>query len=544
MEVHADKVLGSRGYVIKKAILTDNEIGRIKKDLEVKPIQFGGYEQNVKTFKLYRENEKKLYLPKYYGLKKFGEPIVNNFDKNNKIENIDIKFAGTLRPNQLPVIDAFMEATKTTIGGGLVCLGCGYGKTILALKLVTLIGKKALIVVHKEFLVTQWIERINQFIPEARVGIIQQNKVQVEDKDIVIAMLQSISMKDYPVGTFDSFGFVCIDECHHLGAEVFCKALPKISTRCMLGLSATPDRKDGMRKVFEYYLGGMVFCIRGREREEVKVKIIKYHCQDQRYKKQHVNFKGQTNAPLMINQCCEDPIRLDIVINEIRNAAKEGRKILVLSDRRGHLDEIYEEVVDEKIGEIGYYVGGMKQKDLTASESKQIILGTYTMASEGMDIPSLNCVILATSKGDVEQSVGRILREKKEVRKFVPLIIDIIDQLPNFVRQSYKRIQHYKKAQYTIDYYESFGSKTPLKHSKTDKPLLNNNVSNDDDNENDSDDSITKLCTKAKPCAKVKPCTKAKPCTKVKPKTNSKTKDKTNSKSKENDKSNDVCMID
>lgn len=453
-----DKTLGNRGYVIRKSILTTQQITKIKKDLTVKPIQFGGFEQDDKEFTLYKENDNKLYLPKEYGLRNFGEPDNNKF--TNDCEDIDVKFNGELRQNQLPVIDAFMKATKTTVGGGLICLGCGYGKTILALKIATLIGKKTLIVVHKEFLVHQWIERIHQFLPEARVGKIQQNVIDVENKDIVIAMLQSISMKDYPENTFKSFGFVCIDECHHMGAEVFSRALPKITTKHMLGLSATPDRKDGLRKVFECYLGGMVFCIKGREPEKVKVELIKYNCTNKDFKQMHVNFKGQINCPKMINQVCEDPDRFKLIINLLKRVAKEGRKILILCDRRAYLDEIYKRVTKREIGSIGYYVGGMKEKALQDSSTKQIILGTYSMASEGMDIPSLNTVILASSKSDVEQSVGRILREKEAERKFVPLIIDIIDQqLGNFVRQSTQRVRHYKNADYLIEEHEIHGTR-------------------------------------------------------------------------------------
>ena len=86
----------------------------------------------------------------------------------------------------------------------------------------------------------QWKERIEFFLPDARVGKIQGDVVKIEDKDIVIGMLQSISMKDYPDDVFNSFGFVIYDECHHLGAEVFSRSLIKVGCKYILGLSATP----------------------------------------------------------------------------------------------------------------------------------------------------------------------------------------------------------------------------------------------------------------------------------------------------------------
>lgn len=443
-----DTTLSQRGYVIKKNILTSSEITKIKKDLTVKPLTFGNFQNDIKDFRLYKENENKLYLPKSYGIKNFGNPL------NNKIENygqdIDINFKGSLRENQKPVIEAFMNSTTTVNGGGIICLGCGFGKTIISLYILSLLKKKTLVVVHKEFLANQWIDRINFFLPSAKVGKIQQNTIDIDDKDIVIAMLQSISMKDYPTSIFETFGFVIIDECHHLGAEVFSKALPKINTRYMLGLSATPDRKDGLRKVFEFYLGDMVFCIKGREPEKVLVNLIEYNCINPNFCQEYTNFKGQIIAPKMINQICEDPERLKLIIEELKSLIEQKRKILILSDRRNHLSEIKNEIDLIYNNITGYYVGGTKQEILKESESKQIILGTYSMASEGMDIPSLNTIILATPKTDVEQSVGRILREKKEVRLFDPLIIDIIDQIPNFVRQSQHRKRFYKKNNYTI----------------------------------------------------------------------------------------------
>ena len=113
----------------------------------------------------------------------------------------------------------------------------------------------------------QWVERINDFIPNARIGKLQGNVIKVEGYDIVIAMLQSVSMRDYPEDTFDDFGFVIYDECHHLGAEIFSRSLIKVGCQYTLGLSATPDRADGLTKVFKWFLGDIVFQIKKREKE-------------------------------------------------------------------------------------------------------------------------------------------------------------------------------------------------------------------------------------------------------------------------------------
>ena len=121
---------------------------------------------------------------------------------------------------------------------------------------------------------------------------------------------------------------------------------------------------------------------------------------------------------------------------------------------------------------VGQYVGGLKPSELRDSQEKDIILGTFSMASEGMDIPKLNTIILASPKSDVVQSVGRILREKADVRKFHPLVIDFRDTHPNlsmFNKQCDKRIVFYKKCNHVIHVYGQDGSKDKIEKRKSKK---------------------------------------------------------------------------
>ena len=158
-----------------------------------------------------------------------------------QFSSLILNFLIDLRDNQKPVVKKFIKAAKE-VGGGVISVPCGFGKTVLALYLVAALKVKTIVIVHKEFLMDQWKERIEFFLPEARVGKIQGDVVKIEDKDIVIGMLQSISMKDYPDDVFSSFGFVIYDECHHLGAEVFSRSLIKVGCKYTLGLSATLAR--------------------------------------------------------------------------------------------------------------------------------------------------------------------------------------------------------------------------------------------------------------------------------------------------------------
>ena len=125
-------------------------------------------------------------------------------------------------------------------------------------KYFSAIEKKTIIIVHKEFLLRQWIERIEQFLPDAKVGRIQAKIIDTEDKDIVICMLQSLSQKEYPKEMFREYGFTIIDECHHMSAEVFSRAFFKVVTHYTLGLSATIKRKDGLTKIIKWFVGDVV----------------------------------------------------------------------------------------------------------------------------------------------------------------------------------------------------------------------------------------------------------------------------------------------
>ena len=174
-------------------------------------------------------------------------------------------------------------------------------------------------------------------------------------------MLQSISMIEYPEKCFlKIFGLVIYDECHHLGAEVFSKALLKTNFKYLLGLSATPQRADGLSKVFEWYLGPIIFSIKKREEENVKVKVIKYFSEDEAYSQIKMTFAGKPNMASMINSITMFPERLEVLLKQINNCLEDKRKILVLSDRRDHLKNIFEKLSENKNYTYGYYLGGMK----------------------------------------------------------------------------------------------------------------------------------------------------------------------------------------
>jgi superfamily II DNA or RNA helicase len=465
-------ILSRNGYKIKKCELSQKELKDIKNDLTVNPYVVGDFGNgSEKRFSLYMESPNSLYIPRFYAFDKYGLPDKSKMDEGL---NIDIDFNGSLRKEQIPIIDLYKQACLEK-GGGLISLKCGGGKTVLALYIISMLKKKTIVVVHKDFLMTQWRDRITQFLPNARIGKIQQNTIDIENKDIVLAMVQSLSQKEYDPIVFSTFGLAVFDECHHLGAEVFSKSMAKVASKYMLGLSATPDRKDGLRKVFEWFIGPMVYSSKTDVNKDfIETRIYEYDNQnDKVYNKLELGYNKKPCMPRMINNI-SDCIHRNNFINElVKTEYMTGRKILILGDRREYLNRTEKWIKDNiDPNVVGQYVGGMKPAELRNSQEKDIILGTYSMASEGMDIPKLNTIFLASPKSDVVQSVGRILREKADVRKFHPLVIDFLDIHPNlsvFSKQCDKRISFYKKNNHEIHVYKTDGSKEKLEKRKSRK---------------------------------------------------------------------------
>lgn len=444
-----EKLLSTRGYNIAKASLSESELLSVKDELTVKPYIPENFTQcSPKPFKLYQESATRIYVPKYYGLKKFGNPDANKLPIG---QDINVIFTGKLRDYQYEPAQKFIEAAHDTKRmGGLINVYCGYGKTTLAIYVMCKLKKKTLIVCHKDFLLQQWKERIEQFAPSARIGLIKAKTIDVKDKDVVLASLQSLSMKTYDDEVLADMGFVVIDECHHIGAEVFSQALKKVNFQYSLGLSATINRKDGLTKVFKWFLGDVVFKA-SKRLDELEVRFHDFYTPNPKYSLEVKGYKGALMIPIMINNICDFGPRNDYIVQTLSDVLKDepSRKVIILSDRLSQLRALNEKLTNERI-ESAFYVGGMKQEALKQSEEKQVILATYHIAAEGFDCPGLDTLILASPKSDVIQCVGRIQRTPQHLRKHKPLVIDVFDKFSVFIGQAKKRHKYYTSCKYDI----------------------------------------------------------------------------------------------
>lgn len=444
--------LSRQGYSIKKDHYDEKDINIIKKELTVE-VQNHMFEHlEAKKYSLYQENKSKLYIPKYYGIQRFGIPERNVIGQGETRPNMN--FVGSLRDYQIEQVDAFLNACDDpTKMGGIVSIGCGGGKTVIAINIACRLKLKTLFISHKDFLNVQFAERVKMFSPDSSVGIIKQNKIKVEDKDFVVGSLQSIAMRDYDTDIFKDFGLVIIDEVHHCSAEVFSKALIKTCSPFVLGLSATLNRKDGLRKVFEWFIGiPVIKPINNTDDNDIDVIYYHFNADNLEYNKIETMFNGKISAVKMLGNVVAYKPRILFIVNAIVENMNKDRQLLVLSERKLLLAEIYK-LLSNLEGfnyTMGYYIGGMSQTKLNESSKKDIILATTHMSSEGLDIPTLNSLILVSPMSDIEQSVGRILRSKVSDRIVKPLIIDIVDNFSIFTNRFNKRKAYYKKKKYNV----------------------------------------------------------------------------------------------
>jgi len=450
--VRLSAYLGKKGYTIPKEALMQVDLDFLYKDLYCKPELFGPATSagDANAFPVYRENAKKLYIPRFYGIERYGTPTKTEIDCG---QDISVPFEKSLRDYQDTIVDIYMShvldcPNSTKGGGGILEVPCGRGKTVMGLKIISLLRKKTLIIVHKEFLMNQWIERIQEFLPTAKIGRIQGGVFDAEGKDIVIGMLQSLYDREFEYGAFDSFGLTLIDEVHRIGSEQFSKTLTRIVTPYMLGLSATVDRKDKLTKILYMFIGPKIYTETRKDEDVVSVRAIEFSTRDAEFLEPVLDFRGNTMYSSMITKLCAFGPRSDFIVRVIADLIEESpeSQIMVLAHNRSLLTYLYQAICHRGFATTGYYVGGMKQKDLNDTESKQIVLATYAMAAEALDIKTLSTLVMVTPKTDITQSVGRILRTRHDN----PIIVDIVDQHDIFQNQWRQRRTFYKKCNYRI----------------------------------------------------------------------------------------------
>jgi superfamily II DNA or RNA helicase len=394
----------------------------------------------------FRVTDSALLLPRCAGLRRFPGAV----DVTSLGDEVDpgLELRGALQPHQVVPAREALRALRAPPYSGMLVLPCGFGKTFIALHVIVSLGRKAIVVVHKEFLVQQWLDRIAAFLPQARVGILQGKREEVDGRDIVVAMLQSVAQRDYGAKTFESFGTCVLDEAHHLAARLFSEVFFRIPARHVLGLTATPVRKDGLTDLLHAYMGAFAYQQHadGCDRPVRVLRVLV------RSPKPCVGDLEPWQVQRLKTQLARVPARNELILELLRTCAMRGRRVLLLSDRLAHL-----QILRDRLKAVGgpaaccaLYVGGMRAEARSEAERAGIILATFHMAAEGLDIPMLDTLVLAAPAHDVVQAVGRVLRPCAE--KQDPLVCDLMDDgCQVFVRAAEARAAHYRTQRFAVE---------------------------------------------------------------------------------------------
>jgi len=430
----------------------NNDTDQLRKTLTVKPYVPKVFVSNpnaVPRYKVYKEVEDALYLPKHFGIETYG-PYTESTRNVAQTPEKHWEFHGKLRDAQMPVVNSFLKPEPKD---GIISLHTGGGKTVCALYIASQLRLPTLVIVHNSFLRDQWVERVRMFLPHARIGRIQGDACEIENSDVIIAMLQTLSMKDIPIAQFKPIGLVIVDECHHIASEVFVQALPKVTSKHMLGLSATPQRKDGLMHVAHWFLGPLLYNSDSGQKQDdgVHVEVYEYQNEDPTFNEIIYNSQGVMFTSLMINKLAQEADRTRWLVGILEDVLAESpqRQVLVLTDRVQHAKDILAAMPEElrlRSAILSQEVTASKRTEFCAKCS--VLVATYAMCKEGFDVPTLNTLLMATPRPDVDQIVGRILRVERSARTVPPLILDLVD--PQFRRQFQERNSLYKKRNYRV----------------------------------------------------------------------------------------------
>lgn len=376
-----------------------------------------------------------------------GDAVSIVFNEYEQGKNLDLK---KQQDGVVSNVVAGLRARDSN--SGILQAGTGVGKTAMGIKAICEIGRRALICVHSEFLLTQWKKEIFKFtdLKEEDIGYLWQEHRDL-DKKIVIGMIQTLIRRDFTQAERKSFGLILFDEVHHLPAEAFSQAMHKFDAKYLVGLSATPKRFDGLDALLTHGLGDTLNSNVMGTRLVPEVYFVKNSVDIPTGAYMvRVRFPGgkeKTIAHLgkLTVLIAKMASRNQLVVNLIKKAAEKGRKIMVFSGRREHLRMLQKQVASAVPSfKSALFMGGMTTKQEEEAKQAQIMFCTYQYASEALNVPDRDCLIMATPITSVKQPIGRILRPADNKKQ--PLVVDILDDaVPSLMRMAQSRTKQYKE---------------------------------------------------------------------------------------------------
>ncbi|HHP3468772.1 TPA: TOTE conflict system archaeo-eukaryotic primase domain-containing protein [Escherichia coli] len=370
-------------------------------------------------------------------------------DKRSVGTECNVAFTGNLRAEQEEAVSSLLRYDT-----GVLCAPTAFGKTVTAAAVIARRKVNTLILVHRTELLKQWQERLAVFLQVGdNIGIIGGGK-RKPCGNIDIAVMQSISRYGEVEPLVRNYGQIIVDECHHIGAVSFSAILKETNARYLLGLTATPIRRDGLHPIIFMYCGAIRHIVARPKENPHNLEVLTRS----RFTSGHLPSDARIQD--IFREIALDHDRTVAIAEEAMKAFGQGRKVLVLTERTEHLDAIASVMNSLKLspfilhGRLSKKKRAMLISGLNAlpPDSPRILLSTGKLIGEGFDHPPLDTLILAMPvswKGTLQQYAGRLHREhtgKSDVR-----IIDFVDTAyPVLLRMWDKRQRGYKAMGYRI----------------------------------------------------------------------------------------------
>jgi len=363
---------------------------------------------------------------------------------------IEVAFAGTLRVDQEVAAAAMLQHDT-----GVLCAPTAFGKTVTAAALIARRGVNTLVLVHRTELLKQWQERLQSFLGVGKgvIGTIGGGKPKPTGK-IDIAVIQSLSRRGQVSAVVENYGHVIVDECHHVGAVSFDAILKRVKAKYVLGLTATPIRRDGQQPIVFMQCGPTRYTVTQLTTAPHDLEVIPHLLDNS------VDLPQEAGIQEVFRHLANDPDRTAAIAASIQEAFVQGRKILVLTERTDHLNAITA-ALHGNVPTTFVLHGRMSKKQRAASiaeldelppDAPRVLLATGKLVGEGFDHPPLDTLILAMPvswKGTLQQYAGRLHREhasKSDVR-----VIDFVDtRHPALLRMWGKRQRGYRTMGYRM----------------------------------------------------------------------------------------------
>ena len=395
-------------------------------------------------FKTLTEKEDKIIIPRGFTGKllrhcKEQRILYQLHDNRKKLTEVSFNFRASLYEHQEMALAAVEKKEM-----GIIVAPPGSGKTVIGLAIAAQKRQPALIIVHRQQLFDQWIERIQSFmgIAAAHIGKIAQGTQKI-GTHITVAMIQSLTAAKTDSQLFSSFGTIIVDECHHVPAKMFREVISRLSSYYLFGLTATPIRKGNDERLIFIHVGDIIYEIKHRARQNQKLSIII------RETDLLIPFNYKTDqTETLYKSLIYDTSRNQLITEDILSDVAAGKKVLVLTERKEHIEALSQFLKSKcKVltvsGDDSTAVQKAKMKQV-ASGQFHVLITTGQFLGEGVDITDMESLVLAfpfSFEGKLVQYIGRVQRSEN-----IPVIYDYRDMHVEFLENQFRqRNKHYRK---------------------------------------------------------------------------------------------------